>query len=692
MSGICESKYPISLSSFNKILDNSENNKSKLQDSYPFFIQLNRDEFTMELFIKKIECFIYSYSDLNYRKCNLCIKKIVQIFQNPSSEDLKALVNLKISVNKIFYNRFTKSANFLEYLKSIGKLSPIFNPVGFPLSISPLAEIKERVNQSNALTASERIKKIREVLVIDEESLSYKRILYSTIISILNDEAKFIHAISQFIESNHKNINLRAQYFSKADKTINFGWVALPLFEITPLEKEDVFEILLNVSSYIDIYTEENKIYVSISDSIFTLNNFNEKINNVLNKLLKVAVNEKLINFIKTTLFIQETPLEDPAVINEKLASYLDNYYAEDPACAPYIDLLCPTNKIGLFLKQVNKKVFPNKYDEQKFLDSAYDYIENCKELVNVWILNYENQKQLDIECRKLWAETFVGRTPSQKNIKSLTVKYLDIKSIINIDSKLFKLNIPDIEPRKRKLKQTRIAPKSKVVPAKKAILNPVNKSNQPIEEATKLEVKASIKENINPLTIQKKLGELPGSPFPYNFDWRVDRWHLHPFGMPFSSEVFEEYFEMSLARQRLMQIFHDPHPWVDRFLSLGIEGTWINTRNEASKRIVIPAEITFEGKRHRGFIAYGIDSTTCYHRYFKVQMDEDILFGTIKKIFNENDFPELQRASLSNQVKSKKLMPVHKEGSSWFQDSLTGNVTIEDSKRNVVIKLFNTK
>ncbi len=181
---------------------------------------------------------------------------------------------------------------------------------------------------------------------------------------------------------------------------------------------------------------------------------------------------------------------------------------------------------------------------------------------------------------------------------------------------------------------------------------------------------------------------QLSGEEFPFKFDRRVQRWNDQPFGKPFSENDFPEYYDKGSTYQRKMQLFHAPHPLVDRFLSLGIQGTWLNVqKNKKDMRYVIPAEITFENKTHRGVIVYGIDCETnlCYHRFFTERIDHDLLYQVVNKIFNENDFPELRDAVGMGESSSLKSNMVDK--CSVQIDS--GKVVIVDYEREVMIKLF---
>ncbi|MFI5343163.1 MAG: hypothetical protein ACHQUC_02970 [Chlamydiales bacterium] len=193
----------------------------------------------------------------------------------------------------------------------------------------------------------------------------------------------------------------------------------------------------------------------------------------------------------------------------------------------------------------------------------------------------------------------------------------------------------------------------------------------------------------ISPLPMK----ELPGEPFPYSQGKHMVRWALHPFGCALPPKKFPEYADQKLKRQILMQIFHFPHPFIDRFLYLSIEGIWKNVSREKNDlRKVIPAEISFQGKIYRGFIAWAIDIQTnvCYHRCFSRRIDQDFLCQTIQKTFDENDFPELNRATLSK--KSNKERIVHLDSTTQIQiHPLFGSVTIIDYERNVKIKLFKT-
>lgn len=212
--------------------------------------------------------------------------------------------------------------------------------------------------------------------------------------------------------------------------------------------------------------------------------------------------------------------------------------------------------------------------------------------------------------------------------------------------------------------------------------------SSEPIQMVK--ETTASSSSSSEPLPPSLILESLPGQSFPYIFSKRVARWDDHPFGEPLPAELFPEYQECDLPNQILQQLFHAPHPLINRFLHLAIEGIWKNrTREQEDLRKVIPAEISFNGRYYRGFIAYGIDANTkiCYHRCFSHRIGRDFLYQAVQKIFDENDFPELNLAVKRKPSKERKVVQL--DSTTIQVHPLFGSVMIEDHLRKVTIKLF---
>lgn len=193
------------------------------------------------------------------------------------------------------------------------------------------------------------------------------------------------------------------------------------------------------------------------------------------------------------------------------------------------------------------------------------------------------------------------------------------------------------------------------------------------------------------PLTSDKSAStQLPGQAFPYTFAERVARWHHYPFGTLLPAAEFPEYSAQSPQFQEKMHVYHVLHPFVDRFLGLGIQAKWINRRDQKEDlRIVIVAEVAYKCERKRGVIVYTINVETgeCYHKFFSEKIDRDILCQVITKTFDENDFPELKSAILSTQ--QRKAIPVQMLSGTITVDPVFKYVDIRNPSQNLHIRLL---
>lgn len=686
------SKYPISLFELNRALTKAKS-PEELRSSFPFFETNSRGkEFTFKLFIGMTHRFIATYKDLNRTDWKIAKERITSIFNVKT----RKLLAVETSINRVFYDKFLKFVGLDKnraYFSSSFK-KPYYDQFVTTLQKNALPFIRNEQDKKNflnnltfltsiALPPKERLEKMYAVAKCktDEE----KAYTLQIILNLLIVETEVIKKASAFIEEENKRLSFEGKKRIHSDRTLSLqNKEEVTFFEIPESVRDtEVLAFWLNLSQYLDLSVDRGVLYASMAPFEESLSIANREdcigLKNRLNELLATIESKELRSMI--SFMLEELDFR----LNKKLFEVSNNLYS-------YFDDCTGKNPISLF----NEKWEPQLNNVSYFLNFIFillkvklkneasgmidDYERLCiirdilKLTINAWQETQPHQRDLykygDEALAALIQKNKKDQTFRKYN-KDLTELYFEqsscpIRNYPSIEEVIPRLKPPLVEKEEPRL----VLPSPKQPVKKRKAKTP--KPWVPIPQEPEL---------AEPITKKKS--------FPYAWDERVIRWMDHPFGQALPATVFPEYQGCSREHQKLMHLFHDLHPYVDLFLSLGINGTWKNRKTD-SKRIVIPAEISFENRKHRGFISYAIDPRTdvCYHKFFTTKMDRDLIYQSVKKVFDENDFPELQKAVLTNRAARPKSSC---ENSSYRVDPVSGNVEIEDRTRGAVIKLFNT-
>ncbi|MBA3239360.1 MAG: hypothetical protein H0T62_13600 [Parachlamydiaceae bacterium] len=537
-------------------------------------------------------------------------------------------------------------------------------------------------------------------------------------------EFDLIKHTSSFLKDAFKAVEIQNELRLGCDRIIRISEVReVTLFEIPMrLEETEEFSSWLQLSSYLDLSYDGDRLFASMKQISLTdidLDVFkgfllnlhkktsSKKLHMIIDKWLKNMEYEDHIKvFFKTVkaLFVQFVELVNRSSLVQ--CKYSRELEFEITPIAFYMFKLINDHAIFSLL--------------EKPRDLPKNNLQNFKRVLDLWDIHKETQSKLFEEANhqlstliknNLRFKPFLQRYTQDLTgpAKGILGKMRPYPKEFRIDQSERGDNLTDkaltISSKAPKIKPAFQKNKTKKISHKKT-----SQSEQIAVQSKKiLEIKEGLKLSLaKEKTIKTELGcgssgkdelklsqptqmLLPGDSFSFKFDQRVQRWNDHAFGQPFLKNEFPEYHDKALSYQKLMHLFHAPHHLVDRFLSFGIEGTWLNVKNSKNDlRYVIPAEITYENKTHRGLIVYAIDSETnvCYHRFFTEKKDQDILYQITNKVFNENDYPDLRDAVNVGQFPLPKLNVV--DSSSIKIQS--GHVEIIDFEREVKIKLFKVK
>lgn len=127
----------------------------------------------------------------------------------------------------------------------------------------------------------------------------------------------------------------------------------------------------------------------------------------------------------------------------------------------------------------------------------------------------------------------------------------------------------------------------------------------------------------------------------PFSYHRRVARWFdAKP---PLNAKLFPEYCRKTLAYQQTMVRLHHFIPLADFFCQRGIKLLAKSSRGEAIQRLVLPAELRTNEGQQRGVIIWATNSQNiCYHRFFHVKLDTDLLLNTVQKAFEKSQSDSL--------------------------------------------------
>lgn len=704
------SVYPISMAMFNQKLENCQSVQD-ISENFKFIIT-DKIPLVLSVFINATEYLIQSFEDLNFNNWGFFKKKIAQIFPDEQNN-----AELKWLEKKILIK-------FRELYSHLAVASKGVNE-----NKNPTAEVDAALSQVSDVFKSSLQERIESAFVIENAcKIENKARVLQLSLNFLIVESDLIRHTSPFVEAAFKTNALQNELRFGCDRIIRISSAAeITLFEIPiHLEETEEFSFWLQLSPYLDLSFEGNRLFASlkhipivdISLPLFMefLQNLQKKISNerlhfILLKWLQSLEYE--IYFHNTTVNTMKTLLQFVKEIQSY--SLLQFEYSRE--------FEFEITPISFYLfKLINDYVVTSLIEQPR--DISPLVLQNLRRVLDLWENHKETQSKLFEEAnRRLWpliksnlktlshynwdltgpANGISGKMRPYPNV----LKILDqTEKADDLAEKTSQISTKSVKSVKIKSTSTQKMNTKKIVP-KKTSQQHQNVSHSKINVETK-EDSNSIPNLVKDETAKNEPGSvslgkdkqeldlpilkvLPGETFPFKFDQRVQRWNDHSFGESFFDKEFPEYYDKDLEYQKLMHIFHAPHHLVDRFLSLGIEGTWLNVKNSKNDlRYVIPAEITYKKVRHRGLIVYAIDAKTnvCYHRFFTEKMDQDILYQVVNKVFNENDYPDLRNAVNIGQFPLPKQNVV--DSSSICIEA--GYVEIVDFDREVKIKLFKVK
>lgn len=713
---------PISLAQFNNILERS-NSPSDLRRSFSFAEDNFKACFCLKTFIDATKFLIESYHDLNRKGFQICLKKIKQFFPNPTENDVKAVLEFQTKINVFFYYRF---ANFCPEVRVIvQQVAALRHLDAQRLHLKKLCSDEQllRASEIFRLTDEERIK---EAFLIESASTDMQKgDICQLMLNMLVLETDLMQTASLFYDDFLKYDKINKLTLNGCDRILRLSALQeMRLFKIpSNLENTDVFAFWLNLSPYIELSEDAGHLYASLKSTRISdihktkqyLNHLNAStpsddvkflITNYLASIERFFCGKNLHKTIKKV----KKFLSDATVTALAARSFSDQLEYIATPCAYWLFSVfkqifvniafdCPREMPEQDLQNIKMglQFFLDIKERQRSLFSA------CLNELNLLAVNNPKYRKVFISFKKCLTEnaavplTSLREYPSDYKIfgpsSTMYPQALAKGEELTLgiqNQKISSKAAIDVKP------STTGAGKGKSAPT----FNASNKALGEVKPIKALSKKAprDVHAQEAPLGTENKRMPLEITtskdavvPFPYKFDARVLRWREHPFKTPLPQAIFPEYADKALNYQVLMHLFHSLD-LVDPFISKGMHGQWRNVQGGKNDiRIVLPAEIAFRGEKHRGLITYAIDALTqtCYHCFFTKKINQNILSLSVKRIFDENDFPELQKAASYSKSKPKQR-PIKNSNARISEDPITGNVLIEDFERGVGIKLFN--
>lgn len=656
---------------------------------------------SLQTFILMVLNPLESYHDLNFNNWKIFITKVNELFPDQTEEDKKLLTELETRIR----NRFLEIYPHLNVQKKstskdiVSDLSKYFD-VDIKERLSVAFKIENANHPDSIYEKGEALQFILNVLILEKDLIDYA---------------------TTFVEDMLQLNSLRNLLKREFIRFINFDGQRGAIFFEVPnnLEESKDFEFWLSLSPYLALVQDNDRTFATVcmdKISIFDFKKFLLQLKEKPSSENVVALVEHWFECVEYIIY--ERKISKNMKLLQLICELPDSALASrETDHSPYL-----LNLISPFYDHIIKlyeEILTNTRNFH-FLPKNEDLLK-MKAIIDYWETQKINQKEM-FNIANTELQDLIEQNPKQKRqllkfTKDLTgpAKYACgpmrcyPDDIIILEDKKIEIS-PNIsfEKEEANLVSKKSKAKNKKQLTKKELKKTTKSNFQANSSLPKIEVKNGI---VNIETKEKKVGqptlisatqpskdefkeivpEIPGSPFPYFNDARVQRWDNHPFGEPLLQEEFPEYCNMSSSQQELMHLFHAPHDLVNSFISLGIKGEWLNVkRGKVDIRYSIPSEIEYNGKKRKGLINFSIDKETnvCYHRCFTEKLGSEIFFQTVKKVFKDHDFPELEYAIEINQTsESKKII----SGATVALDKYTGNVTIEDSigDKKIVIKLF---
>ena len=719
ISDISHYAIPLSMQEFNSRLIKC----NTIQETVQLGFENLKDQSIIDLkkFITAILYPIESYSDLDRSQLFPLINKIQVFFplKEYTEEDKKILslfwsrIQKKINpdVDVITEKTLTYSGTVLEGIKIIKKeltleqILPSFEEV---FHISAEERLKNTfASLPDLQTDLQRAKVLHLILLfLTLEDESFRQINLETNIALQMQEKQRLYR-----EDNQMIIRLSPSH----EATV---------FEIpSSIEETDELALWLTLNHHFMIY--ENKIIFQSKNQLS-----NQSLQMTLNKIRKIESHtssqrvkwliHKIALWFEILLLIRKcfTIVKNRTVLNQELGKYIStqtiNHSTIEQIISPFYYLL-----LNIFNKESLQVALQTDIPR----DINIVYYQEYQKLIHHWTTQRFKQEALfqSVFCQ---LQTLIQKQKSKKTffkfyenpIYKDDFDGLGKRLTIDIYHKPIPFFILDQQlEQESTLKIHPDIVSSNSQKKTKKLKNRKNNKNQATEEpllSSELKREPSLvnekekkKPNISTAVSIEKIENtsyfLPSNlfdisiaaPFPYIYDWRVERWYHYPIGEPLPSQNFPEYQDKPIHYQEKMHFFHALSPLVDYFLNMAISAQIISrTRKKENILKVIAAEVIFKGVKYRGLIGYCIDTTDkiCYHKFFSEQIDNQIILKISQKIFNENDFPTLSQAKLIFEKRTfPKPFQIGKEIINV--DPIFNSITITNQQKNTEIKLFST-
>lgn len=164
----------------------------------------------------------------------------------------------------------------------------------------------------------------------------------------------------------------------------------------------------------------------------------------------------------------------------------------------------------------------------------------------------------------------------------------------------------------------------------------------------------------------------------PFAYHKRVARWFSAK--PPLDRALFPEYCQKPIAYQELMIRLHRFIPLADFFCRRGIQLTAESYNGERIKRLALPAELQTLNGKQRGVIIWATTAqNVCYHRFFHVKLDSDLLLNTVRQAFENSQMNVKDEEHLSEDVTN--LQFTNREEDSVEIDELAGTALLRNAQ-----------
>lgn len=184
----------------------------------------------------------------------------------------------------------------------------------------------------------------------------------------------------------------------------------------------------------------------------------------------------------------------------------------------------------------------------------------------------------------------------------------------------------------------------------------------------------------------REQIGMRHSNPVALSYPYHVTRWFVDA-----ESALSEEPYCSQNPKQRDHSVFIHAFPlFVDQFVGTSYchQSTFRNPRTNSTDTLYsIPVEVAKgDGSVIRGVCQYVIDSKTrvCYHRCIRSQHPDTFVQSFFnKKVWNEVDFPPLEKATQSSKKPRSKLKA---EDVTFLYDREFGSVTFKENGNQVTL------